>query len=90
MIDLFIMLTYFGFWSVTLYHLGWGKRKFNPDYVAPPSRMFHNLWYCCLGAIQLAAWECVFMHLVGRDSSLPLPRPPPSHITSIPQADVRE
>ena len=49
--------------SLTLYKLGFGERKFNPDYVAPPSRMIHNISYCCLGAIQLAAWECVFMHL---------------------------
>lgn len=48
-----------------LYQFGFGERKFNPDYVAPPSRMFHNIWYCCLGAIQLAAWECAFMHLYG-------------------------
>jgi hypothetical protein len=61
-VNTFIMLTYFGFWSLTLYSLGYGKRKFNPDYVATPSRMFHNIWYCVLGAIQLGLWEALFMN----------------------------
>jgi hypothetical protein len=61
-INTFIMLTYFGFWSLTLYALGFGKRKFNPDHVAGAGRMFHNIWYCVLGSIQLGAWEALFMH----------------------------
>ena len=61
-VNIFITLTYFGFWSLTLYSLGYGKRKFNPDYVATPSRMFHNIWYCVLGAIQLGFWEALFMN----------------------------
>lgn len=61
-VNTFIMLTYFGFWSLTLYSLGYGKRKFNQEHVASPSRMFHNVWYCVLGAIQLGLWEALFMH----------------------------
>jgi hypothetical protein len=61
-VNIFITLTYFGFWSLTLYSLGYGKRKFNQDYVATPSRMFHNIWYCVLGAIQLGLWEALFMN----------------------------
>ena len=61
-VNTFIMLTYFGFWSLTLYSLGFGKRKFNPEHVAGPSRMFHNIWYCVLGAVQLGLWEALFMH----------------------------
>ena len=61
-VNIFITLTYFGFWSLTLYSLGYGKRKFNPDYAATPSRMFHNIWYCVLGAIQLGLWEALFMN----------------------------
>jgi len=61
-INTFIMLTYFGFWSLTLYSLGFGTRKFNPDHVTGAGRMFHNLWYCILGSVQLGLWEALFMH----------------------------
>lgn len=61
-VNTFIMLTYFGFWSLTLYSLGYGKRKYNQEHVATPSRMFHNIWYCVLGAIQLGLWEALFMN----------------------------
>ena len=36
--------------------------QFNQEHVASPSRMFHNVWYCVLGAIQLGLWEALFMH----------------------------
>ena len=61
-INTFIMLTYFGFWSLTLYARGFGRRKFNKDHVAGAGRMFHNIWYCVLGSIQLGLWEALFMH----------------------------
>ena len=61
-INTFIMLTYFGFWSLTLYSLGFGTRKFNPDHVTGAGRMFHNLWYCILGSVQLGLWEALLMH----------------------------
>ena len=62
-----IMLGYFGFFSICLYVLGFGSRKFDKDHVAGPSRMFHNVWYCLLGAAQLGIWEACFMWLYANE-----------------------
>jgi hypothetical protein len=50
---------------VTLYELKWSARKFKPDswMNKDAGRMMHNVGYTTLGALQWAAWECIFMHI---------------------------
>lgn len=62
LVNMVVVYAYFGFWNVSLYVLGWGKRKFNADKNPTASRMFHNIWYSTLGVIQWTAWEVCFMH----------------------------
>jgi len=52
---------YFGWWHVTLYYARWANRKFNPAAYPSNERLFHNMWYCFLGAIQWTAWEAVML-----------------------------
>lgn len=64
-VSLFVAFAYTGFWHLSLYSWGWSTRKFKPDSWPNKSaaRMAHNLWYSTLGALQWAAWECVFMNI---------------------------
>ena len=49
------------FWHFTLYTLGWGQRKFNPGNDGPTlARLFHNMWFGTLGAVQSGAWDALF------------------------------
>ena len=65
-VNVFIMLTYFGFWSLTLYSLGYGKRKFNTEHVASVSRMFREFttslpWLVTYG-LMLTDCVCVYTY----------------------------
>jgi sterol desaturase/sphingolipid hydroxylase (fatty acid hydroxylase superfamily) len=53
---------FFGFWHVSLYGLGWAKRKFNPASRPSPQRVAHNVWYTTLGVAQWTVWEACFVH----------------------------
>eukprot|EP00808_Paulinella_micropora_P019571 g16727.t1 len=61
-----IVLSYFGFWYITLFQLGWARRKFKPDNCPTAGRMFHNVYYTSLGAVQMGMFEAVFMHMWAR------------------------
>jgi len=52
-----------GYWHVTLYWLGWSKRKFSPEQVPTISRVIHNAYYGVLGTLMQTAWECMFLRL---------------------------
>mmetsp|Transcript_96142 Transcript_96142/g.170628 ORF Transcript_96142/g.170628 Transcript_96142/m.170628 type:complete len:494 (+) Transcript_96142:67-1548(+) len=57
-----ITFGYVGFWHVTLYLLGWGKRPFNPDRQYKISKVAHNFFYTALGVLQWTIWEAAAMH----------------------------
>jgi len=56
-------ISYFGFWHVSLYHWGWGQRKFNPNGFPANARLLHNIWYLMLGVAQWTVWEGCIIHL---------------------------
>jgi len=58
-----VMLTYYGFWHIVLYYLGWASRPFTQARVYRLSKLFHNMWYCLLGVLQWTAWEMIMVHL---------------------------
>lgn len=62
-VNVFVFIAYYGFWSVTVTFLQWSNRKYKPEYVPTTARMIHNIWYCTLGALQLALWEIIFLHM---------------------------
>jgi len=66
-------ILYTGYWHVTLYWLGWSKRKFSPDQVPTLSRFIHNVYYGVLGTLMQTAWECMFLRLwaTGRIDYIP-------------------
>uniref|UniRef100_A0A7S1RL96 Fatty acid hydroxylase domain-containing protein n=1 Tax=Alexandrium catenella TaxID=2925 RepID=A0A7S1RL96_ALECA len=57
-----ITFGYVGFWHVTLYILGWGKRPFNPLRKYRRSKVLHNMFYNVLGVVQWTLWEAIFMN----------------------------
>jgi len=61
LVNFVITFGYFGFWNLSLYKWGWGKRKFNTTKNPTASRMFHNMWYSLWGVIQWTAWEACFV-----------------------------
>lgn len=68
-----IMISYFGFWHVVLYGLGWAKRPFLASRSYRWSKLVHNMWWSLLGAWQWAVWEVVFVHCYATGK---LPSPP--------------
>lgn len=62
-VNVCVMLLYVGFWHVTLYWLGWAKRKFDPTRTLSTSRLFHNIIYSIIGAVVGGIYECMFIHL---------------------------
>eukprot|EP01065_Artemidia_motanka_P035315 TRINITY_DN43234_c0_g1_i1.p1 TRINITY_DN43234_c0_g1~~TRINITY_DN43234_c0_g1_i1.p1 ORF type:complete len:468 (+),score=130.51 TRINITY_DN43234_c0_g1_i1:60-1463(+) len=58
-----LFICYYGFWSLVLYKLRWADRKYKPGHLPSAARMLHNIWYACLGCVQLTVWEVFFMHL---------------------------
>jgi sterol desaturase/sphingolipid hydroxylase (fatty acid hydroxylase superfamily) len=62
-LNLFIVLSYYGFWHVALYWMGWSKRPFAQGRVYKWSKVLHNVWYCILGTIQWTAWEMIMVDL---------------------------
>ena len=40
----------------------WGERKFRPETRPSLGNMAHNIFYTCLGTLQYAMWECIFLH----------------------------
>lgn len=61
-INVGVMMGYFGFWSLSMNAFWFGSRKFNPEKQTTLPRMFHNIWYCTLGALQWTLWEAIFVH----------------------------
>lgn len=60
--NVLITFGYVGFWHVTLYILGWGKRPFNPQRQYRRSKVVHNMFYNIFAVLQWTAWEAIFMH----------------------------
>jgi len=56
-----VTLSYVGFWHVSLYLLGMGKRPFNGSRVYRWSKLCHNVFYTLLGILQWTVWEVVFL-----------------------------
>ena len=46
-----LVLAFFGFWHVTLYWLGWSHRPFNPRRTYRWGKVLHNVFHSCLGAL---------------------------------------
>ena len=61
-VNIGIVFSYFGFWHIATYWLGWAKRPFKANRVWRTSKVLHNMWYTFLGAVQWTAWEAVFIH----------------------------
>ena len=59
-VNLAVVYAYFGFWHVSLYWLGAGRRPFKADR-APLryGRLAHNLLYTTLGVLQWTGWEAL-------------------------------
>ena len=51
-----ITLGYVGYWHVSLYWLGFGRRPFNPSRRWRWAKVGHNLLYTVLAIAQLSAW----------------------------------
>lgn len=69
-----LVLVFFGWWHVTLYVLGWGKRPFQERRTYNVFRVAHNVWYSLMGAL---LWTCFEMALIhgyakGRLEAAPL------------------
>lgn len=62
-VNVLMFASYYGFWSLALNVLGMASRKYKPRHVPTTARMFHNIWYCVLGALQIGVWEIFFLHL---------------------------
>jgi hypothetical protein len=58
-----LVFTFFGFWHVALYALGWGSRPFNPKRDYKFSKLAHNAFYSTLGALQWTVWEVTFVYI---------------------------
>jgi hypothetical protein len=63
LVNFSITFGYVGFWYVSLYWMGFGKRKFKADNWPGVENMTHNIWFTCLGILQWSGWEVIFMHL---------------------------
>eukprot|EP01013_Petalomonas_cantuscygni_P037377 TRINITY_DN68195_c0_g1_i1.p1 TRINITY_DN68195_c0_g1~~TRINITY_DN68195_c0_g1_i1.p1 ORF type:complete len:593 (-),score=72.22 TRINITY_DN68195_c0_g1_i1:1497-3275(-) len=61
---------FYSYFYITLYHLGWGTRKFSPASRPSVSRMIHNVWYWGLGILQYVVWEAAFIAIL-RAGALP-------------------
>ena len=61
-VNVVAVLTFFGFWHISLYHLGWGERPFKEDRTYRLSKVCHNIFYSVLGALQWTLWEVVVLH----------------------------
>ena len=60
-INLGVTFAYTGFWHVSLYWLGAGKRPFSPNRMWRWGKVVHNLFYSCLGTLQWTGWEVLAM-----------------------------
>jgi sterol desaturase/sphingolipid hydroxylase (fatty acid hydroxylase superfamily) len=56
------VLSFFGFWHVTLYFMEYGQRPFKQDRVYRASKVVHNIYYSILGALQWTLWEVIVLH----------------------------
>ena len=61
-INLAMCLCYFGFWHISLYICGWGKRPFLEGRTYNVAKVVHNVVYTVLGVVQWTFWECVILH----------------------------
>ena len=61
-VNVSLVLSFFGFWHVALYWLGWATRPFNPERTYAFSKVFHNVFYSVLGALQWTCWEGAFAY----------------------------
>lgn len=56
-----LVVSFFGFWHVTLYWLGWAKRPFLPNREYRWSKLVHNLFYSLVGAFIWTCFECLMI-----------------------------
>eukprot|EP01059_Diplonema_ambulator_P011373 TRINITY_DN21320_c0_g1_i1.p1 TRINITY_DN21320_c0_g1~~TRINITY_DN21320_c0_g1_i1.p1 ORF type:complete len:454 (+),score=78.99 TRINITY_DN21320_c0_g1_i1:53-1414(+) len=63
-IHFWTMHCFVGFWHVTIYLFKFSTRNFSQTIEGPSkSRLFHNMYYSTLGAIQSAIWDCAFIYI---------------------------
>jgi len=58
-----VFFGYTGFWHVTLYWLGWGKRPLIPERSYKYDKLAHNLFWSTSGVLIWIAFENVFAYL---------------------------
>ena len=58
-----LVVTYYGYWHVALYGFHWAKRPFVQGRKYRISKLIHDVWYCVLGTLQWTAWEYIMVHL---------------------------
>ena len=56
-VNVVVTFGYFGFWHLSLYWFGFGKRPFKADREWRWGKVLHNMWYTLLGALQWTGWE---------------------------------
>jgi sterol desaturase/sphingolipid hydroxylase (fatty acid hydroxylase superfamily) len=61
-VNILSVLTFFGFWHITLYFMEYGQRPFKADRQYRLSKVVHNVYYSILGALQWTIWEVVVLH----------------------------
>lgn len=60
-LNIALVLCFFGFWHVTLYWLGWAKRPFLPNRKYRWGKVLHNVFYSLIGAVIWAFFECLMI-----------------------------
>ncbi|CAJ1923731.1 unnamed protein product [Cylindrotheca closterium] len=64
LLNVSLVLMYYGYWHMGLYWFGWSHRPFNPNQAEAYrwSKLIHNIWYSTLGAIQWTFWEAMMLN----------------------------
>eukprot|EP01064_Diplonema_japonicum_P037933 TRINITY_DN9040_c0_g1_i1.p1 TRINITY_DN9040_c0_g1~~TRINITY_DN9040_c0_g1_i1.p1 ORF type:complete len:469 (+),score=43.68 TRINITY_DN9040_c0_g1_i1:53-1408(+) len=63
-IHFWTMHIFVGFWHVAIYVFKFSTRNFSQTVEGPSkSRLFHNVYYSSLGAVQSALWDCAFIYV---------------------------
>jgi hypothetical protein len=63
LINALLVLFFFGFWHITLYHLGFAKRPFMPDRKYRYSKVAHNVFYSLVGSLVWTGFECAMVQV---------------------------
>ena len=62
-----IVIPYFLFWHITLYHLNWSSRPFIANRTYKPSQVIHNMFWSCCGVVIWVCFELVCISLWAND-----------------------